>query len=560
MPSKYYNSNIVNVKIKIGKKSKNSNQFRTFVINNLTYQVYYIPNHEFMKIKYFLALCFAALSGSFLSAQTEAPVLPRCGVGLEEGALIMERLFENRRKVSTEQIQQFRNSRAIKYIPLKLHIVGDNNGNGYVSIDNAMASLCDLNNDFASQDIQFYFKDITNSINYINNTGIYNNGASISSQSVMWSNKASNCLNIFISPSVQNQVASYYTGAYDFVFLLNQMANGSSSTSSHEVGHFFDLPHTFYGWEGTDVTQYGTGNVPASVGGAPTERFARSGACSNCATAGDGHCDTPADYMSDRANCPFSQGVKDACGVAIDPTESLIMSYYADICVDSFTPEQKNTMAADIIVRGWNSFPSPNPSNAVTGTGMTATYPTNGSAVPLSDITLTWGAVPGATAYIVTVDRTLFGTPVENIARTIVYGSNSYTIPQALLAQPRTYTWKVKPFNQLSYCGAYATFTFNTTLASGMETNFSESAELRILSNPVSSAAAEILVSLPQEMVAGIKLYSMDGKQVANIENVQLFAGDNVQLLDVSTLTAGIYMVVVSTEKGSLQQKLVINK
>ena len=470
-------------------------------------------------------------------------------------------MLENRRTIPQAAVDQFVNSRATKYIPVKVHVIGNSNGEGYVSIDNVLKMICDMNEDYASQDIRFYFKDVTTSIRFANNQNVYNDGASFAAQSYMISNKSPNCMNIYVSQSVNNQVASYYTGFGDFIFMLNQMT-ADGGTGSHEAGHFFSLPHTFYGWEGVDHTQYANNNVPSSVSGSTTERTARSGSCSNCASAADGFCDTPADYYSDRIACSHNLGIKDACSVPIAPESSLLMSYFADNCVDSFSPEQKNAVAADILSRGWNTLTSPNPSNVVSGSGVTATSPANGANVPLSDVTITWSPVTGATAYVLVVQRTLFGTPVEDVVKTIVYGSNSYTIPQAMLAQPRTYSWKVKPFNQLNTCSAYSsTFSFNTTsLPSGLETNFSESAELRILSNPVNSPMAEVLINVPQEMVSGIKIYAMDGKQVANIENVQLFAGDNVQLLDVSTLNAGMYMVVVSTEKGSLQQKLMINK
>jgi hypothetical protein len=121
---------------------------------------------------------------------------------------------------------------------------------------------CDLNNDYRTQDVQFVLKDATNSVRYANNTNVYNDGSGFSASSYMISNKSANCVNIYLSASVNNQVASYYSGFGDYIFVLNQMANGSSSTGSHEVGHFFSLPHTFFGWEGTN---FNDGTAPNSV-------------------------------------------------------------------------------------------------------------------------------------------------------------------------------------------------------------------------------------------------------------------------------------------------------
>lgn len=102
------------------------------------------------------------------------------------------------------------------------------------------------------------------------------------------------------------------------------------STISHEFGHFFGLKHTF---EKT---------VPELVDG------------SNCKTAGDGFCDTPADpyKMGDDVtayinllSCKFISDLKDANGEYYNPDVSNIMSYYGRCVCLTFTREQYNSMA-----------------------------------------------------------------------------------------------------------------------------------------------------------------------------------------------------------------------
>ncbi len=95
----------------------------------------------------------------------------------------------------------------------------------------------------------------------------------------------------------------------------------------HEMGHFFGLLHTFTG-SGTEL-----------VDG------------SNCSTAGDKICDTPADpyvageelsdYIKD---CVFISPKKDANGDFYVPDVGNIMSYYTD-CTCGFTYDQYNAMA-----------------------------------------------------------------------------------------------------------------------------------------------------------------------------------------------------------------------
>jgi hypothetical protein len=83
---------------------------------------------------------------------------------------------------------------------------------------------------------------------------------------------------------------------------------------------------------------------------------------------------------------------------------------------------------------------------------------------------------------------------------------------------------------------------------------------LKILSNPINSFSADVLINLPFATTASISLYSMDGKQLINQKGVELNAGDNLEIIDVSSFTNGVYVLSVNTPQGSLQQKLVIQK
>jgi len=101
-------------------------------------------------------------------------------------------------------------------------------------------------------------------------------------------------------------------------------------TISHEMGHFFGLKHTF------DKA------VPELANG------------SNCDTAGDGFCDTPADpYVQgtdineyiNPLTCKFISTLKDFNGDYYSPDVSNIMSYYGRCICLTFTTEQYNSMA-----------------------------------------------------------------------------------------------------------------------------------------------------------------------------------------------------------------------
>ena len=76
----------------------------------------------------------------------------------------------------------------------------------------------------------------------------------------------------------------------------------------------------------------------------------------------------------------------------------------------------------------------------------------------------------------------------------------------------------------------------------------------------MSNSSAELLLNVPNPTVAALNIYAMDGKQVLNVNNLELNAGDNVELVDVSSLNNGLYIVVVTTPMGSVQQKLMLQK
>ncbi|MCB0633083.1 MAG: M43 family zinc metalloprotease [Saprospiraceae bacterium] len=101
----------------------------------------------------------------------------------------------------------------------------------------------------------------------------------------------------------------------------------------HEMGHFFGLYHTF-------ETEFGEELVDGS----------------NCETAGDLVCDTPADpyvintpaenYVDEEQGCRFIDGSSDANGAPYIPHVANIMSYYQDACLCGFTHGQFLRMAA----------------------------------------------------------------------------------------------------------------------------------------------------------------------------------------------------------------------
>ncbi len=122
------------------------------------------------------------------------------------------------------------------------------------------------------------------------------------------------------------------------ILILKECAIPSFKTISHEMGHFFNLLHTFEGSVGSEPPIN-----PELVDG------------SNCATAGDEICDTPADpyvagdlvtdYVSVEQGCRFINLKRDGNGDYFVPDVGNIMSYYPNACRCGFTYEQYVRMA-----------------------------------------------------------------------------------------------------------------------------------------------------------------------------------------------------------------------
>jgi hypothetical protein len=101
-------------------------------------------------------------------------------------------------------------------------------------------------------------------------------------------------------------------------------------TLTHELGHFFNLDHTFAGCGETNCSQYNVQNPN-----------------------GDGVCDTPA-VSSQSFNCPTA-GSKNGCIAGQKALTMNYMDYVNDACMYMFTPGQIQRMTAQ-----YNAFVSEN--------------------------------------------------------------------------------------------------------------------------------------------------------------------------------------------------------
>lgn len=512
-----------------------------------------------------------------LTAQTPATTTtPECGVSVETANLIRQRLMDNRSSFTRQDIQRLTNGRTITYVPVTIHnVAGDAAGTGKTGEATIMAFLCGLNAIYLDQDVQFFLHSpIRNRVSAF----IYQNAGTTTARSNMLSYLVPNTMNLIIGASVSNPRASWYDGGGDFIFLLQQMLTPAAKTEAHEIGHFFTLNHTFYGWEGLDAeATYGGTSVPASVTSSSgwfsfrPEAVARTGAQANCQIRADGFCDTPADYFSDRTACPYNPTVLDPHGVSMNPDETNIMSYAFDACVTNFSTEQKAAVAMDIATRNWVSQ---TPSNTTDVTAVPAVIsPQN--ATQLGSITnptvrLEWAPVAGATWYYIEVLGTNFpGLWIPNsndvIYRAIQYNSNTFlNLSTADLVAGKQYVWRIKALNSTSTCAPLSPYSrfeavTSTTTAIGA-LPLDQQMSFKVISNPITTSYIPVSVYAAEETIGSVRLFSMDGREVSTLTKQAFVQGESLLQLPADNLVNGMYLAVLMTEKGQLQQKIIVQR
>src|SRR5688572_24374172 len=210
---------------------------------------------------------------------------------------LVDRLESNKRFLNYHQ------RGAIKYIPVTFHLVANAAGVGRVHESAVLAQLCNLNEQFRDQDAIFYI----DSLNYFDNDAVYETPASTAAEIQMNLRRDNNAVNIFITNKADSGnegpglTLAYYDPQRDWIVSRKDQITASGKTLAHELGHYFSLMHTHYGWECNPYTVADYGNPVTKIytlpcpsgGGAVLIELVDS---SNCATAADKICDTPADY------------------------------------------------------------------------------------------------------------------------------------------------------------------------------------------------------------------------------------------------------------------------
>ena len=319
---------------------------------------------------------------------------------------------------------------AVKNVPVIYHIVQKTNGTQGVSLATVFATHCELNKGYDTAQIYFFIRKIDT----IKSDKLWamddgQSGTDFSAgYSAFQTYNTTNSVNVYITgmlPGLCGFATFPQTAAKGGGLFLNKGCCGrNQQTIPHEMGHYLNLAHTFDG--GAEL-----------VNG------------SNCQTAGDGFCDTPADPIDYRAACPYTGLLTDANGDLYNTVvdESLFMSYYNDACLSRFSFEERAEMNATLSTTRSVLLNQSTPSLAPLDSA-TIIFPTTGNlSVNATPVNFMWNKVANATYYNLYVQS---NTSSLVAVDTLI---SDTTFTAANLIPNKTYKYKVTPISYGRTCG-----------------------------------------------------------------------------------------------------------
>ena len=422
-------------------------------------------------------------------------------------------------------------SNQVIQVDLAIHLVGNDDGEGYASLNTLLESLCLLREDFENSGIEFVWDG---KINYIPSTRYFDHNSFAIGSEMLQRFQVADKVNCFF---VQNPAGNCgYANRTGVVVNKNCMGR-SDHTWAHEIGHHFSLPHTFLGWESLDKFDY---NMPAPkrVGGRDVELADGT----NCKTAGDGFCDTPADYLNFRWSCTAdklsTQVQTDPNGKTFKADGTFIMSYSYDNCVTRFSTEQEEAMRFYIQDERPNLIRT-TVENSTVFEKATPLSPVRGSILAGNTVRLEWTELAAVSGYVVQVSF------VPNFAAAIYEEVTKEPFLEFSKANPgKRYYWRVKPLYPSNVC---IPFSERSDFALEKLTNTREEnafvSPLWVSPNPVTGGQDIRLVVGAQKTEYGYLQIADARGIILETRDIRIQQGKNEYTLSTHNLAGGIYFV-----------------
>ncbi len=447
------------------------------------------------------------------------------------------------------------------YVPVTIHLVGTDEGGGHYRVPDMLDDFCQLNEDFALSNIQFF---IEGEINVINNSSWYSHDSIYIGYEMMTTMNVPNTINCYYV-SVAAGSGGYNLPSADGIALRHGNMGPGSHTWAHEIGHNLSVQHTFLGWEGniynpgqpapTEVYYNYTLFKPVFnpdtiiIDTAEVELVART----NCTIAADGFCDTTPDYLSGGFACNSSGESAleqiDPDGDTFNSDGKNFMSYANDVCNQYFTPEQTGAMRANLLNEKPGHLYNQDPVRDPITMAPEGLSPIQGEPSDLNSTALIWSAVSGATAYHYEVNRLPNFNPTFSIAEGIT-SDTTFSITAGSLLEGLTYYWRVKPYNPGYTCTTVsagesfvATDLINIEDPEGI-------GHLQVYPNILSAGqSANLYLETAQTEALNIYLFNVSGQPLQDI-----YQGISTGLFSTEISTAGLSsgMYIIGIEVSGL--------
>lgn len=476
--------------------------------------------------------------------------------------LILDRNNYNRNVISSGLIDK--RSDEIIFLPIQFTIVQQKNDESLIQYSELYDILCQINLDYFSSAIQFYFK---NPPKFVTNPIASTQPFSQSGHIELGKFKDRNALNVFftektLESSDISTILAYYSPSTDWIVVkMDEMKKEKNiHILSHEIGHYFSLLHTFNGWDFDPYKKSAHGQkVGLMAPDGKTRNEFQDG--SNCTTSGDFICDTPPDYnfgygwLKNGDPChPFDLTVFDPKGDLVRPMERNFMSYFVECSSYSFTEEQIVLMHADIVsdkrssIREIADFQS----TLTPIENVILTAPQNGEVTSNTSIIFEWNAVENADMYLFQLEEMDNGVVREYISK-----HNQFLLEELEL---NTYRWRVKPIYKTNSCSTFSGFeTFAIDNSSSISPHYNEY-NIKLRSNIINrtTPSCVLIMNNLKGLVLDIELRDIWGNPVQIVRSQAYFPTGEIKV-DMEfneNFSAGIYILTVSNHQFKKTFKL----
>lgn len=509
-----------------------------------------------------LTLCVVLALSAGVQAQSQIP----CGTIHDSESFVQmkNRAWENRQIMDENRANAAERDDDIIYIPVKYHLYARADTVGLPRFSDILEMHCVLNEEYAEHEIQFYINDGFEI--YYNDDWYQNPGDFPFHQNNVRSN---NSVNIFIgnTANIGNSIGTtlgYYSPQDDWVVLRKSVATATGNTLPHEIGHFLSLNHPFLGWDCTFYEEYldenpGAECAPSTAPCFPIPVERANG--SNCATAGDFLCDTPADYNLgfQAGGCAYNGNACDPQGNPVEPMENNIMSYF-DGCADFvFTPDQVEMMLTDYNSSSRNYLRSDGGPTTTEEAGEIPAIvaPEVGETLDHLNVTVQWEAADNAEMYVVQYAL----NPGFSLLPGQVITSSTAAVLNDLLPN-QTYFWRVSPYNEYVTCLNWSEVgEFQAGSEISAVRTIEAATEFSVQPNPVEKGGNLLLnITATTAFVADLQIISAAGTPVETQTQLNVNVGENTLRIQNSDLPAGLYFAVLRSENEISNRKFVVTE